>query len=317
MARAARRGADAAGGDRAGGGDRRPPRAGCTARGCCCWSARATTAATRCGPARSSPDAGPPSRRLLLSEHAHAEGLAALRRGRRPGRRRGGDAHRPDVRGRRDRRHRRPARAEARGRGGARRSSRACRWSRSTCPPASTSTAAPSTTTHVQADLTVTFGTHKIAHLVDPAAAGVRGGAPRRHRPRPPAGAGRGAAGRATSPRWSRARGRPRRSTPAASSGVRAGSVDLPRRRGAVHLGRRERAGRHGALPRARRPTPSVRATPRSSSPTGGCRPGWSGSGGDADAEQALADALEDGVPTVVDADALQHVARRARATSC
>ena len=34
------------------------------------------------------------------------------------------------------------------------------------------------------------------------------------------------------------------------------------------------------------------------------------GSGGDADAEQALADSLADGVPTVVDADALRHVAR-------
>ena len=34
------------------------------------------------------------------------------------------------------------------------------------------------------------------------------------------------------------------------------------------------------------------------------------GSGGDADAEQALTDALADGVPTVVDADALLHVRR-------
>jgi hydroxyethylthiazole kinase-like uncharacterized protein yjeF len=34
------------------------------------------------------------------------------------------------------------------------------------------------------------------------------------------------------------------------------------------------------------------------------------GSGGDADAEQALADSLADGVPTVVDADALTHVSR-------
>ena len=34
------------------------------------------------------------------------------------------------------------------------------------------------------------------------------------------------------------------------------------------------------------------------------------GSGGDADAEQALTDALADGVPTVVDADALMHVRR-------
>ena len=35
---------------------------------------------------------------------------------------------------------------------------------------------------HVIADLTVTFGTHKVAHLVDPAAGRVRGGAPRRPR---------------------------------------------------------------------------------------------------------------------------------------
>jgi hydroxyethylthiazole kinase-like uncharacterized protein yjeF len=34
------------------------------------------------------------------------------------------------------------------------------------------------------------------------------------------------------------------------------------------------------------------------------------GSGGDADAEEALAEALADGVPTVVDADALIHVAK-------
>jgi hydroxyethylthiazole kinase-like uncharacterized protein yjeF len=37
------------------------------------------------------------------------------------------------------------------------------------------------------------------------------------------------------------------------------------------------------------------------------------GSGGDADAEQALSDALADEVPTVVDADALQHVRAGAR----
>ena len=48
--------------------------------------------------------------------------------------------------------------------------SKGCRSSRSTCPRASTSTPGSSPDRHVRADLTVTFGTHKIAHLVDPAA---------------------------------------------------------------------------------------------------------------------------------------------------
>ena len=54
---------------------------GPTARGSCCWSAPATTAATRSGPAHSSPGAGCRSRRCCsIATRAHADGLDALER---------------------------------------------------------------------------------------------------------------------------------------------------------------------------------------------------------------------------------------------
>ena len=84
---------------------------------------------------------------------------------------------------------------------------------------------------HVTADVTVTFGTHKVAHLVDPAAARVRRRAPRRHRPRPAAGRGRGAPARGRRARCCRGRRRTRRSTPAAwsASAPAARSTPAPR----------------------------------------------------------------------------------------
>ena len=57
----------------------RPARRRRTAGGCCCWSARATTAATRCTPGRCWPGAGRGSRRCCSSDRAHEAGLAALR----------------------------------------------------------------------------------------------------------------------------------------------------------------------------------------------------------------------------------------------
>ena len=117
-------------------------------------------------------DAGPPRGRgrggaaLRQGARGRARG-AAGRRGPRRGRRRG--APRPTSSstassasagdpgcGRRPRRRWR--------------ASPGCPSSRSTSPPGSTSTPDGSTDAHVRADLTVTFGTHKIAHLVDPAA---------------------------------------------------------------------------------------------------------------------------------------------------
>ena len=109
---------------------------------------------------------------------------------------------------------------------------RACPSSRSTCRAGSTSTPASSTGPHVRADVTVTFGTHKVAHLVDPAARRLRRGPPRRHRPRP----------RPSPPS--------RRCSPTTSRRL------LPRpgrRRAQVHPRRGRRPRRLGDLPRRRR----------------------------------------------------------------
>ena len=125
--------------------------------------------------------------------------------------------------------------------------SRGSRSSRSTCRRAWTSTPGSSTDRHVRADLTVTFGTHKIAHLVDPAAqaCGVV------HLvdigldlPEAPVEALQpvdvAALLPAPGPFEPQVHPRGRRRT------RRVG--DLSRRRGAVHVGRRVRAGRDGAL---------------------------------------------------------------------
>ena len=158
---------------------------------------------------------------------------------------------------------------------------------------------------HVRADLTVTFGTHKIAHLVDPAAqaCGVvhlvdigldLPPAPvEALQPVDVGGAAAGAVG-VRAQVHPRCRRGPRR------------LGDLSRGCGAVHLGRGHRARRHGPLRLGGRR--GACPAPRGRDRRGRVQAWVVGSGGDADAEQALADALADGVPTVVDADALAHV---------
>ena len=171
------------------------------------------------------------------------------------------------------------------------------------------STPAASTGAHVRADLTVTFGTHKVAHLVDPAAAGLRRRAPRRHRARP---AGRRRSRRCsrwTSRRCCRCRRPFDHKYTRGVVGVRAGSQTYPG--AAVLCTSGAVTGLAGMVRYVGSAADAVvPGTRRSSSGRAGCRPGWSAPGGDADAEQALAEALADGVPTVVDADALLHVAR-------
>ena len=134
---------------------------------------------------------------------------------------------------------------------------------------------------HVQAALTVTFGTHKVALLADPAAAGCRRRPPRRHRPRRWA---RTSATRAsrhcrppTSPRCCRHRQARAQKYSRGVVGVRTGSAQLPRRGGA--LGRRGglRARRHGPVRRRRRPSTCWPRTRRPSPGTAASRRGWSG----------------------------------------
>ena len=211
----------------------------------------------------------------LLSERVHEGGLAALRAagGRvvcsdgRPG------SHlstRPEVvvdgivgiGGRPG-----PAARRGRGAGGA---SRASRSSRSTSRPGSTSTPASSTAPTSTPTVTVTFGTHKVAHLVDPAAAacGVvhlvdigldlpdaarRGAAAAR---RGPAAAAARPAGAQVHPRGRRGPGR---------------LAAVPRRRAALRGRRGHRAVRDGALRRRR---PGRRPGPRGPPRRGRGRPG-------------------------------------------
>ena len=134
---------------------------------------------------------------------------------------------------------------------------------------------------HVVADLTVTFGTHKVAHLVDPAAgacgavhlvdlgldlppAAVESLQPDDVAalvPRP----------RADAHKYSRG-----------VVGVRAGSDDLPRRCAAVRRRRLQRPGRHGPLRRERRRPGAGRAPGgrrRRAGPGVGGRSGWRGRG--------------------------------------
>ena len=157
---------------------------------------------------------------------------------------------------------------------------------------------------HVSADVTVTFGTHKIAHLVDPAA--LR------------AASSTWSTSASTSPlRRSRRSSRPTsrallpRPDPHAQKytrgvvGVRAGSAAYP---GAALL---SVAGADCGLAGMvryvgdRAVADRVRTRTRRSSATAGCRRGWSAPGSDDGAEEALRAALADDVPLVVDADAL------------
>ena len=183
----------------------------------------------------------------------------------------------------------------------------AYRWSRWTCPPASASTPASSTGRHVRAALTVTFGTHKVAHLVDPAAAasgvvqlvdiGLDLPAPELEALQP----------------HDVARLLPRPAPDAHKYtrgvvGIRAGSARYP---GAAVL---SVAGAATGLCGMVRVVgdPAVTARVREAHPEvvgAGRVQAWVvGSGGDARAAEALAAASADGVPVVVDADALAHV---------
>ena len=127
---------------------------------------------------------------------------------------------------------------------------------------------------HVRADVTVTFGTHKIAHLVDPAAQacgvvhlvdiGLDLPGPRSRR-----------SSRSTSPRCCRFLARSTTSTPAVSSG------SVPARRPTPGQPCCARPARGPVSPgwcatSARPPTPCALGTRRSSTRRAGCRPGWS-----------------------------------------
>ena len=161
---------------------------------------------------------------------------------------------------------------------------------------------------HVTADLTVTFGTHKVAHLVDPAAAAcgvvhlVDIGL---DLPEPPVEALQADDVAALLPRPAPDAHKYTRGV----VGVRAGSAELPRRRAALRRRRRDRAGRDGAVRRGRRGRgPGPRAAPRGGRARAGCRPGSWAPGAATRRGEQLAAALADGVPVVVDADALAHV---------
>ncbi|GAB3660089.1 bifunctional ADP-dependent NAD(P)H-hydrate dehydratase/NAD(P)H-hydrate epimerase [Nocardioides korecus] len=159
---------------------------------------------------------------------------------------------------------------------------------------------------HVTADLTVTFGTHKVAHLVDPAAmaCGVV------HLvdlgldlPTAPVEALQGQDVAALLPVPGPFDHKYLRGV----VGVRAGSQTYP---GAAVLSTSAAvAGLAGMVRYLGSATDAVRARHPEVVAAAGRVQAWVvGSGGDSDAEQALADALADGVPVVVDADALVHV---------
>ena len=164
---------------------------------------------------------------------------------------------------------------------------------------------------HVRADVTVTFGTHKIAHLVDPAAkaCGVVhlvdiGLDP----PASPVEALQPVDVAALLP------------VPGGSDhkytrgvvGVRAGSETYPG--AAVLCVSGAASGLVGMVRYVGSAADAVRARHPEIVVAQGRVQAWVvGSGGDADAEQALTDALADEVPTVVDADALMHVRPGAR----
>ncbi len=159
---------------------------------------------------------------------------------------------------------------------------------------------------HVRADVTVTFGTHKIAHLVDPAAqacgvvhlvdigldlpeadlTALQAADVAALLPVP----------RADDHKYTRG-----------VVGVRAGSEDYPG--AAVLCTAGAASGLAGMVRYVGAAADPVRAAhPDVVVGTGRVQAWVVGSGGSGDAEQALADALEDGVPVVADADAIQHV---------
>ena len=164
---------------------------------------------------------------------------------------------------------------------------------------------------HVGADLTVTFGTHKVAHLVDPAAlaCGVV------HLvdigldlPLAPVEALQPVDVAVLVPTPGPFEHKYTRGV----VGVRAGSETYPG--AAVLCTSGAVSGLAGMVRYAGSAADAVRAAHPEIVVADGRVQAWVvGSGGDADAEQALADALADEVPTVVDADALMHVRRGPR----
>jgi hydroxyethylthiazole kinase-like uncharacterized protein yjeF len=159
---------------------------------------------------------------------------------------------------------------------------------------------------HVTADLTVTFGTHKIGQLVDPAAqaCGVV------HLvdigldlPPAPVEALQPVDVAAMLP----VPGPFEHKYTRGVVGVRAGSQTYPG--AAVLCTSGAVSGLAGMVRYAGSAADAVRERHPEIVTADGRVQAWVvGSGGDADAEQALSDALADGVPTVVDADALMHV---------
>ncbi|MET0788794.1 MAG: NAD(P)H-hydrate dehydratase [Cellulomonas sp.] len=164
---------------------------------------------------------------------------------------------------------------------------------------------------HVTADLTVTFGTHKVAHLVDAAAhaCGVV------HLvdigldlPEAPV--------EALQPvdlaRLLPGPGPFEHKYTRGVVGVRAGSETYPG--AAVLCTSGAVSGLAGMVRYSGSAADAVRARHPEIVASEGRVQAWVvGSGGDRDAEAALADALADGVPTVVDADALTHVEKGPR----
>lgn len=158
---------------------------------------------------------------------------------------------------------------------------------------------------HVTAALTVTFGTHKVAHLVDPAAAAC--GAIHLvdlglDLPEPAVEALQPADVRRLLPRPDGAAHKYTRGV----VGVRAGSAEYP---GAARLCVAGAAsGLVGMVRYVGDATDQVRADHPEVVGPGRVQAWVVGSGGGDAAEDALAAALADGVPLVVDADALRHV---------
>ena len=164
---------------------------------------------------------------------------------------------------------------------------------------------------HVRADLTVTFGTHKVAHLVDPAAQAcgvvhlVELGL---DLPAAPLEALQAADVAAMLPRPGGSDQKYSRGV----VGVRAGSQTYPG--AAVLCTSGAVSGLAGMVRYLGSAADAVRARHPEIVVSDGRVQAWVvGSGGDADAERALAEALADELPTVVDADALLHVTREPR----
>ncbi len=158
---------------------------------------------------------------------------------------------------------------------------------------------------HVSADVTVTFGTHKIAHLVDPAAQAcgvvhlVDIGL---ELPTAPVEALQPVDVAALLPVPSSFAHKYTRGV----VGVRAGSETYPG--AAVLCTSGAGTGLAGMVRYLGSAADAVRARHPEVVVGEGRVQAWVvGSGGGADAEQALSDALADGLPTVVDADALAH----------